>query len=172
MVRVCAPVTTGRIDKLTNCIGRILTSYLGSVGFILANCVNMSVRIARSLLFIRNIFAELTSTNQINLSFLPSLRFFAVLVVALVLTKTSEVYLCCDTALMWRAAHVLVGGAIFIVTLAAIYKLVCILCGCLVVLLPIHLLARSLAWLWTCARSSAKRTNSEYNLWFCVKNAT
>lgn len=66
-----------------------LTKIFGSVGFILANCVNMTARIAHSSHFIMSFFSP-KSFNPLR-DALPSSRTFMAFLVSFVITALSEV---------------------------------------------------------------------------------
>lgn len=68
-----------------------LTKLLGGIGFILANCLNMTARIVHNSTFIHKRFSG-TSYSPLK-GLLPSLHFSAALVAAGTLTKFSEIYL-------------------------------------------------------------------------------
>ena len=68
------------------------TRFLGSVGFILANCVNMLTRIIHSCYYIRGYFSLTPHTPL--LTALPSRRTLGAFLIAFVITVISEVSLC------------------------------------------------------------------------------
>lgn len=69
-------------------ISYLLTNTLGPVGFILANCINMSARIAHSIHFIRNQYG---SSSHRPLDGLKPDKFFSILLaVSFVVTKLSD----------------------------------------------------------------------------------
>lgn len=104
-------------------------SWFGSVGFIFANCVNMSVRICRSWLFI-GAYAERQQSGAIDhkqesmtqdpdgkvirghplgrpvVSATTTAGFGA----ALVLTKLSEAFFCCESGWPNRITHIAIGA--------------------------------------------------------------
>ncbi|XP_039440656.1 protein RFT1 homolog [Culex pipiens pallens] len=67
-----------------------LTNWLGPVGFILANCFNMSFRISYSLFYIRTHLKDVSDTPLKR--FLPGPLFLAVLATGGILCKLSEAY--------------------------------------------------------------------------------
>ncbi|XP_044157367.1 protein RFT1 homolog [Bufo gargarizans] len=100
------------------CLSYYMTTWLGSVGFIFANCFNMGLRIAHSLHYIWKYY---TGSPYRPLSGLtPSPAVICALAVSAAVTGYSEVTLCCDMGLPSRLAHVLVGALCLSVTLAAI----------------------------------------------------
>lgn len=66
-----------------------LTRWLGPVGFILANCVNMFLRIMFSLFYIRKVYG-FTKTNPLR-GILPNKIFVIVLTLCAIACKVSEV---------------------------------------------------------------------------------
>ena len=101
------------------------TALFGSVGFILANCVNMLVRTIKSIRFIRGYFGwspqnprTSTSTNIIypGTSPNPFTRHFLHPAVvcsflgALCVTLASERFLCCHSGVFFLGVHVAVGA--------------------------------------------------------------
>ncbi|TFK04962.1 Protein RFT1-like protein [Platysternon megacephalum] len=71
------------------CVSYFLTQWQGSVGFILANCFNMSIRIAHSIHYIYNYFKESSYRPLKGLLLSPSLIF--VYIISGVVTVFSEV---------------------------------------------------------------------------------
>ncbi|EMP39749.1 Protein RFT1 like protein [Chelonia mydas] len=70
------------------CVSYFLTQWQGSVGFILANCFNMSIRIAHSIHYIYNYFKESSYRPLKGLLLSPSLIF--VYIISGVVTVFSE----------------------------------------------------------------------------------
>lgn len=66
-----------------------LTRWLGPIGFILANCVNMSLRIFYSLVYIRKVYGY-TNTNPLK-GLLPNKLFLFALCTFAIICKISEV---------------------------------------------------------------------------------
>ncbi|XP_048347637.1 protein RFT1 homolog [Sphaerodactylus townsendi] len=100
------------------CISYFLTHWQGSIGFILANCFNMGVRIAHSIHYIYRYFGDSPYRPLKGLLISPLL--ILVYVVSGVVTTISEAFLCCDKGWMTRLSHVAIGALCFIVTLATI----------------------------------------------------
>ncbi|KAM9327123.1 man(5)GlcNAc(2)-PP-dolichol translocation protein RFT1 [Gastrophryne carolinensis] len=100
------------------CLSYYMTVWLGSVGFILANCFNMGLRIAHSLLYIRNYYKE--SPYQPLIGILPSLAVMLVLCISAAVTGYSEIMLCCDMGWPYRIAHMLLGALCLASTLAVL----------------------------------------------------
>ncbi|KAG8436262.1 hypothetical protein GDO86_007385 [Hymenochirus boettgeri] len=100
------------------CLSYYMTLWLGSVGFILANCFNMGLRIAHSVLYIGKYFKG--SPYQPLIGLLPSPFVISMLAVSAAVTGYSEVTLCCDKGWLARLAHILVGGVCFLVTLCSV----------------------------------------------------
>lgn len=93
-----------------------LTKIFGSQGFIMANCLNMSCRIAHSVYFIHNYFYDSTfQPLEVNLKF-PVLIAF---VISFCITFISEKYLCCSRTIYW-IIHVIIGGFCFLFILIVI----------------------------------------------------
>ncbi|MBN3280610.1 RFT1 protein, partial [Polyodon spathula] len=84
-----------------------LTLWQGSVGFILANCLNMTLRIAHSVRYIQGYFSHSSSRPLAGL--LPSPALLLVFLGSAGLTALSEVLLCCDSGWISRLVHVAVG---------------------------------------------------------------
>ncbi|XP_010374500.1 protein RFT1 homolog isoform X2 [Rhinopithecus roxellana] len=86
----------------------LLTRWCGSVGFILANCFNMGIRITQSLCFIHRYYRRSPHRP------LAGLRLSPVLLGAFALgggvTAVSEVFLCCEQGWPARLAHIAVGA--------------------------------------------------------------
>ncbi|RHY32104.1 hypothetical protein DYB32_002848 [Aphanomyces invadans] len=95
---------------------------LGSVGIVLANCVNMACRIAYCLQFIHAYFQKTTSSGvSLFLASLPHPIILAAMAVSWVITYTSELYFR-GPSLIRHACHVLVGGIAFIATAVLVWK--------------------------------------------------
>uniref|UniRef100_A0A8D2JBZ8 Protein RFT1 homolog n=1 Tax=Varanus komodoensis TaxID=61221 RepID=A0A8D2JBZ8_VARKO len=101
------------------CMSYFLTYWQGSIGFILANCFNMGIRIAHSLHYIYRYFGESPYRPLKGLLISPLL--LVVYVVSGVITGVSEGFLCCDKGWMARLIHIAVGLLCFLVTLATIF---------------------------------------------------
>ncbi|NXI68645.1 RFT1 protein, partial [Anseranas semipalmata] len=97
------------------CISYFLTHWHGSVGFILANCFNMGIRIAHSIHYIYDYFKE--STYRPLTGLLPSPFLILVYVISGVITVFSEVFFCCDKGWMARLVHISVGAVCFAATI-------------------------------------------------------
>ena len=67
----------------------VLTGVCGSAGLILANCVNMAVRIVCSLKFIKDFFST-TSYDPLRCS-IPSVKLLLTFIIVSIITVTSEV---------------------------------------------------------------------------------
>ncbi|XP_068109034.1 man(5)GlcNAc(2)-PP-dolichol translocation protein RFT1-like [Hyperolius riggenbachi] len=100
------------------CLSYYMTLWLGSVGFILANCFNMGLRIGHSLLYISRYYRG--SPYRPLTGLLPSPAVIGALCVSAAVTAYSEKFLCCDSGWSYRLAHVLVGFVCLAVTLAAL----------------------------------------------------
>lgn len=97
----------------------MLTRWLGSVGFILANCLNMGARIAHSLIFIHSYFQG--SDYSPLCEMLPSVPLLIALSIALVVTSWSEVALCVAGSVIQRLAHIVVSAVCLLTVLAVTY---------------------------------------------------
>lgn len=100
------------------CLSYYMTLWLGSVGFIFANCFNMGLRITHSLLYIRRYFRE--SPYQPLAGLRPSAAVVGVLCLCAAVTGYSEVNLCCDMGWPYHLAHIFVGALCLAATLAAL----------------------------------------------------
>lgn len=97
----------------------ILTQMFGSVGFILANCLNMLLRIAHSVRFIWYYF-EQTSDHPLRALLLrPEIIFSFLLTFAV--TYLSGSMFCCDQGVWKRVIHVVVGGACLLTNLLFVW---------------------------------------------------
>ncbi|XP_032628795.1 man(5)GlcNAc(2)-PP-dolichol translocation protein RFT1 isoform X1 [Chelonoidis abingdonii] len=101
------------------CVSYFLTQWQGSVGFILANCFNMSIRIAHSIHYIYNYFKESSYRPLKGLLLSPSLIF--VYIISGVVTVFSEVFLCCDKGWLAKLIHITVGALCFAATLITVF---------------------------------------------------
>lgn len=86
-----------------------LTWWAGAVGFILANCLNMGLRILHSLLYIHNYFRS--SPWKPLRGLLPSPLLMLALGISAIVTVLSEGLFCCDKGWLPRLVHVS-GGAL------------------------------------------------------------
>ncbi|XP_064523915.1 protein RFT1 homolog isoform X2 [Pseudopipra pipra] len=101
------------------CISYFLTHWHGSIGFILANCFNMGIRIAHSTHYIYDYFKE--STYRPLTGLLPSPFLVLVYIISGVITGFSEVFFCCDKGWMARLIHVGVGSLCFAATVVTMF---------------------------------------------------
>uniref|UniRef100_A0A8C6IF45 Protein RFT1 homolog n=1 Tax=Mus spicilegus TaxID=10103 RepID=A0A8C6IF45_MUSSI len=97
----------------------LLTSWCGSVGFIMANCFNMGIRITQSLSFIHHYFRESSHRPLAGLRLSPVL--LGVFVLSAGITSVSEAFLCCERGWPARLAHVAVGTICLGVTLGTAF---------------------------------------------------
>nr|XP_023029324.1 protein RFT1 homolog isoform X3 [Leptinotarsa decemlineata] len=70
-------------------IAYLFTYFVGPVGFILANCVNMAVRIGHSIIFTKKKYKD-TKYNPLS-GLIPGYKFVIGLVISGIITKLSEV---------------------------------------------------------------------------------
>ncbi|XP_068598864.1 man(5)GlcNAc(2)-PP-dolichol translocation protein RFT1 [Brachionichthys hirsutus] len=87
----------------------VLTGWAGAVGFVLANCLNMGLRIMHSLLYIHRYFQP--SRWKPLRGLLPSPFVLLTLGISAVVTAQSEVIFCCDRGWRLRLVHTCVGAA-------------------------------------------------------------
>lgn len=86
----------------------LLTRWCGSVGFIVANCFNMGIRITQSLCFIHRYYRNSRYRPLAGLYLSPVL--LGAFVLSGGITAVSEVFLCCERGWPARLAHVAVGA--------------------------------------------------------------
>ncbi|XP_038054403.1 protein RFT1 homolog [Patiria miniata] len=96
-----------------------LTKTFGSVGFILANCLNMTARIIHSIYFTVNYYKD--TAFQPLYGLLPSVPVLCTFVASWFITYISEMHLCCDQGLFYRVAHIAIGGFCLLVVLITIW---------------------------------------------------
>ncbi|XP_032297504.1 protein RFT1 homolog isoform X5 [Coturnix japonica] len=96
------------------CISYFLTRWHGSVGFILANCFNMGIRIAHSIQYIYEYFKE--SSYRPLTGLLPSPFLILAYVISGGITVYSEAFFCCDKGWMSRLIHISIGALCFAAT--------------------------------------------------------
>ncbi|KAL0978355.1 hypothetical protein UPYG_G00169430 [Umbra pygmaea] len=96
----------------------VLTWWAGAIGFILANCLNMALRILHSLLYIQRYFLSSQWTPLHGLR--PSPLLLLALAVSAVLTSLSEGMFCCDGGWLLRLAHIAVGAGCLLGVLVTI----------------------------------------------------
>ncbi|XP_076202264.1 man(5)GlcNAc(2)-PP-dolichol translocation protein RFT1 isoform X2 [Aptenodytes patagonicus] len=101
------------------CISYFLTHWHGSIGFILANCFNMGIRIAHSIHYIYDYFKE--STYRPLTGLLPSPFLVLVYIISGVITGFSEVVFCCDKGWMARLIHISMGALCFAATIVTMF---------------------------------------------------
>ncbi|NWS63145.1 RFT1 protein, partial [Chunga burmeisteri] len=101
------------------CISYFLTHWHGSIGFILANCFNMGIRIAHSIHYIYGYFKE--STYRPLTGLLPSLFLILVYIISGVITGFSEIFFCCDKGWMARLIHISMGALCFAATIVTMF---------------------------------------------------
>ncbi|KAG7326306.1 hypothetical protein KOW79_009707 [Hemibagrus wyckioides] len=103
-----------------------LTWLFGGVGFVLANCCNMALRIIHSIIYIHRYFQDSGHTPLSGLRPHPAL--LITLIISSILTAVSERMLCCDSGWLLRIAHVSIGAvcllAVVIVALLTEKRLV------------------------------------------------
>ena len=99
-----------------------LTSVLGPLGFILANCVNMSGRILHSVKFINNYWSSKAQKSGISIVYqmLPEKVILLSFAITFVLLKLSELSFCCSDIIM-SSIHLLFGGMLFVALCITVY---------------------------------------------------
>ncbi|XP_008850040.1 protein RFT1 homolog isoform X2 [Nannospalax galili] len=97
----------------------LLTSWCGSVGFILANCFNMGIRITQSLCFIHHYFQGSAHRPLAGLYLSPVL--LGVFALSGGITGISEAFLCCEQGWPTRLGHIIVGAICLGVTLGTVF---------------------------------------------------
>ncbi|KAB0793628.1 hypothetical protein PPYR_13248 [Photinus pyralis] len=93
-------------------ISYLLTSICGSVGFILANCINMTARIVHSIYFITNTYRD-THYKPLN-GTIPTTKFIIALIFSGIITKVSQHKVERDSTVL----HILIGAICFTLTLS------------------------------------------------------
>ncbi|XP_061746629.1 protein RFT1 homolog [Nerophis ophidion] len=96
----------------------MLTWWAGGVGFILANCLNMALRILHSVLYIRRYFLSSQWAPLRGLQ--PSPLLCLTLAVSAGVTVVSERVFCCDGGWFLRFVHVGVGAVCLLFVLLAL----------------------------------------------------
>ncbi|KAM5279974.1 man(5)GlcNAc(2)-PP-dolichol translocation protein RFT1 isoform 3-T3 [Ctenodactylus gundi] len=97
----------------------LLTRWCGSVGFILANCFNMGIRITQSLCFIHRYYQGSPHRPLAGLRLSPVL--LGMFAVSGGITYVSEVFFCCDQGWPARLAHIAVGACCLGMTLGTAF---------------------------------------------------
>ncbi|XP_026161991.1 protein RFT1 homolog [Mastacembelus armatus] len=96
----------------------ILTWWAGGVGFILANCLNMGLRILHSVRYINHYF-QFSQWKPLR-GLLPSPLLLLTLAVSAGVTALSESVFCCDSGWFLRLVHIGVGAVCLLGVLAAV----------------------------------------------------
>uniref|UniRef100_A0A3Q3FSW9 Protein RFT1 homolog n=1 Tax=Labrus bergylta TaxID=56723 RepID=A0A3Q3FSW9_9LABR len=96
----------------------MLTWWAGSVGFILANCLNMGLRIMHSVLYIHHYFLP-TQWKPLR-GLLPSPLLLLALAVSTVVTALSEGVFCCDGGWLLRLVHISVGAVCLLIVFVTV----------------------------------------------------
>ncbi|XP_077984686.1 man(5)GlcNAc(2)-PP-dolichol translocation protein RFT1-like isoform X3 [Glandiceps talaboti] len=94
------------------------TKLIGVLGFIVANCINMGVRIIFSCYFVQNYYKE-TGKNPLK-SLIPSTLVLIVFGISLVVTVISELF-CCDQGVLFKLVHVCIGGVCCLAVACSVY---------------------------------------------------
>ncbi|XP_070558753.1 man(5)GlcNAc(2)-PP-dolichol translocation protein RFT1-like isoform X2 [Ptychodera flava] len=85
----------------------LFTKLIGVLGFIFANCINMSVRIIYSIYFVKNYYKD-TKYRPLK-CLIPSTMVLIAYIVSIIITVISET-LCCDKGRLYQLVHVCIGG--------------------------------------------------------------
>ncbi|XP_071960225.1 man(5)GlcNAc(2)-PP-dolichol translocation protein RFT1-like isoform X2 [Antedon mediterranea] len=96
-----------------------LTKSVGSVGFILANCLNMLARIIHSIYFISNFYKGSRYSPLSGL--VPTPPVLVVFTVSGLITIFSEITFCCNQGIFYRFLHVVIGAVCLLITLITIF---------------------------------------------------
>ncbi|XP_068747153.1 man(5)GlcNAc(2)-PP-dolichol translocation protein RFT1-like isoform X2 [Montipora capricornis] len=93
---------------------------LGSVGFVIANCLNMLLRIYHSVKFIHNYFKSTPNRKPLH-GLIPSHLVIAGFVVSWLVTTTSETRLCCNHGWHYRILHIAIGGVCLLIVAGFVF---------------------------------------------------
>ncbi|XP_065829148.1 man(5)GlcNAc(2)-PP-dolichol translocation protein RFT1-like [Oscarella lobularis] len=96
----------------------MLIREFGPVGFILANCLNMLLRIINSIIFIRSYFRESQCKPLWGLKL--SNEFLLGLTISGIVAALSQEWFCCDKGIFLLFFHVAVGGLLCVILLVII----------------------------------------------------
>ncbi|XP_025107124.1 protein RFT1 homolog [Pomacea canaliculata] len=96
-----------------------LTKQIGSVGFIIANCLNMMARISHSIWFIQHYFAGSQFSPLSNMW--PSIPVIVTMIISLLLTSVSENYCCYTDGYLGKLSHVGLSGVCLLVVAASVF---------------------------------------------------
>ncbi|KRX91154.1 Protein RFT1 -like protein [Trichinella pseudospiralis] len=100
----------------------LLCQLFGSIGFIMANCINMIFRVAYSCWFIARFYREKDSSLSCALwNIIPSFHILGVMLISLFATSISSVIFCCD-GFFNTAAHIVIGGLLFTLLFGSVYN--------------------------------------------------
>ncbi|KRY90199.1 Protein RFT1 -like protein [Trichinella pseudospiralis] len=100
----------------------LLCQLFGSIGFIMANCINMIFRVAYSCWFIARFYQEKDSSLSCALwNIIPSFHILGVMLISLFATSISSVIFCCD-GFFNTAAHIVIGGLLFTLLFGSVYN--------------------------------------------------
>ncbi|CAI9741091.1 protein RFT1 homolog [Octopus vulgaris] len=96
----------------------LFTHYLGSIGFILANCLNMFLRILHSARFIWKYFQD-GSVQPLRALLIRPLILIG-FCISFCFTCLSETLFCCDKGPVYRLVHVVIGGTCLLANLLTV----------------------------------------------------
>ncbi|KAL1230727.1 Protein RFT1 [Trichinella spiralis] len=101
----------------------ILCQLFGSIGFIMANCINMIFRVAYSCWFIARFYRGKDSSLSCALwNIIPSFHILSVMFISLFATSISSMIFCCD-GFFNTAAHIVIGGLLFALLFGSVYNI-------------------------------------------------
>ncbi|XP_076804473.1 man(5)GlcNAc(2)-PP-dolichol translocation protein RFT1-like [Clavelina lepadiformis] len=86
-----------------------LTILVGSVGFILANCLNMLARIIHSIIFLKRFYKKSRISSPLH-GLIPRPVVLVTLAVSFLICSFSESQLCCHRGWIFRVVHISVGA--------------------------------------------------------------
>ncbi|XP_078483510.1 man(5)GlcNAc(2)-PP-dolichol translocation protein RFT1-like [Ciona intestinalis] len=98
-----------------------LTKAIGSVGFIIANCLNMIARILHSVFYINRYYSSFQSITSPLLGLIPGIPVILTLCLSSILCMVSQAFFCCSKGLLLRVLHVTIGAVCCIFTAAVIW---------------------------------------------------
>ncbi|KRZ11612.1 Protein RFT1 -like protein [Trichinella zimbabwensis] len=100
----------------------LLCQLFGSIGFIMANCINMIFRVVYSCWFIARFYRGKDSSLSCALwNIIPSFHILSVMLISLFATSISSVIFCCD-GFFNTTAHIVIGGLLFALLFGSVYN--------------------------------------------------
>nr|XP_026694892.1 protein RFT1 homolog [Ciona intestinalis] len=98
-----------------------LTKAIGSVGFIIANCLNMLARILHSVVYINRYYSNFQSIASPLLGLIPGISVILTLCLSSIICMMSQSFFCCNKGLLLRVFHVITGAVCCIFTAVVIW---------------------------------------------------